>query len=550
MDTRLVVAGTALIGHQVFRRYETYSIAVHAFLLFGPPLLLAVGTASTITFGVLFSVCWTYLATLVLSILVYRLSRLHPLSQYPGPICCRASKLWHACLVLSGRQHKYLQALHERYGDVVRIGPNDLSIRDASLIPALLGASGVPKGSNFHGAMLTATNPPMAGIQDTQLHMARRRPWARGLAPSALKEYEGLVGKRTQQLVRLLEKRGGAVVLLGQVFNYFSYDLMCDMAFGGGAELMEEGDPTNVWHLLDEGCKAAAFFHQIDWLGVYVGHIPAAVKPLQIFLSHGKTLAMERMRRGSTRPDLFHYLNEEDIPERPSPPLQHLVNDGILAVVAGSDTSSSCLTSLFFLLLTHPETYAKLQAEVDRYYSAGEDPAETKHHRDMPYLHAVISEALRLLPPVMTSSPRKVPAHASGVHIGSLHLPPGTSFVVPPYALQRDPRNFSFPDTFWPERWLVASGQVRLEDATSPRPSAGPYEFVHNEVAFMAFSHGPMNCVGRGFALQEIRTVVCALLQRFAVRLEEGWDPREYEAAYEDYFVSTRPALPVVLEKR
>ncbi len=54
--------------------------------------------------------------------------------------------------------------------------------------------------------------------------------------------------------------------------------------------------------------RAGAFFHQMDWLGVYFGHIPAVVKPLQTFLMHGKTLALERMQRGSTRCDLFHYL--------------------------------------------------------------------------------------------------------------------------------------------------------------------------------------------------------------------------------------------------
>ncbi len=74
---------------------------------------------------------------------------------------------------------------------------------------------------DFHGSMLTATNPPMVGIQDTRLHLARRRPWARGLALSALKEYDRLIGKRTKQLVHLLENRHGTVVVLGEMFDYF-----------------------------------------------------------------------------------------------------------------------------------------------------------------------------------------------------------------------------------------------------------------------------------------------------------------------------------------
>ena len=70
--------------------------------------------------------------------------------------------------------------------------------------------------------------------------------------------------------------------------------------------------------------------------------------------------------------------------------MQQLVDDGVLAIVAGADTTSSALTSLTYLLLTHPDAYEKLQAEIDKFYPAGEDALNTKHHRDMPYLTAVM----------------------------------------------------------------------------------------------------------------------------------------------------------------
>ena len=134
------------------------------------------------------------------------------------------------------------------------------------------------------------------------------------------------------------------------------------------------------------------------------------------------------------------------------------------------------------------------------------------------------------------------------------------------YAMHRDPRNFSpAPDTFLPERWLVGAQdsdpQTRSHPRARPDDSASitrvlgtekdeDGEFVHDERAFVPFSYGPMNCVGKGLAMQEIRMVVCALVQRFRFRLKEGWDVREYERNYKDYFVSTRPELPVVVEPR
>ena len=74
--------------------------------------------------------------------------------------------------------------------------------------------------------------------------------------------------------------------------------------------------------------------------------------------------------------------------------------------------------------------------------------------------------------------------------------------------------------------------------------------FVHNETAFLAFSYGPMNCVGKNRGMLTTRMVVCALLQRFRIRLGAGWDSASFEKDYKDYLVALRPDLPVVLDVR
>ena len=111
--------------------------------------------------------------------------------------------------------------------------------------------------------------------------------------------------------------------------------------------------------------------------------------------------------------------------------------------------------------------------------------------------------------------------------------------------MHRDPANFSpSPESFLPERWLPS-----WADALGTGAGAAA-AYVHNEAAFIPFSYGPMNCVGKGLAMQQMRTVVCALVQRFRVRRMEGWDPRRYEEGFRDYLVANRPELPVVLERR
>jgi hypothetical protein len=81
-----------------------------------------------------------HLLALVTSILVYRLSPLHPLASYPGPRAARLSRFWQTKSALSGKQHEKALELFQRYGDVVRSGPNHLLIRDVDAVAPVLGA--------------------------------------------------------------------------------------------------------------------------------------------------------------------------------------------------------------------------------------------------------------------------------------------------------------------------------------------------------------------------------------------------------------------------
>ncbi len=63
-------------------------------------------------------------------------------------------------------------------------------------------------------------------------------------------------------------------------------------------------------------------------------------------------------------------------------------------MVAGSDTTSIVLTSTFYCVLTNPDAYEELQAEIDKHFPPGDDPYITQHHRNMPYLQAVMCDFL------------------------------------------------------------------------------------------------------------------------------------------------------------
>jgi hypothetical protein len=93
-------------------------------LLFLVPAILSIPISSHVPWpsaAVLLAFA-AYGSAVILFTLMYRLSSFHPLAKYPGPTIAKTSKLWAAYLGATGDMHRYYKGLHDRYGDVVRIG--------------------------------------------------------------------------------------------------------------------------------------------------------------------------------------------------------------------------------------------------------------------------------------------------------------------------------------------------------------------------------------------------------------------------------------------
>ena len=75
-------------------------------------------------------------------------------------------------------------------------------------------------------------------------------------------------------------------------------------------------------------------------------------------------------------------------------------------------------------------------------------------------------------------------------------------------------------------------------------------KLVHNSTAFFPFSYGPANCAGKGLALQEMRMVVSAMMQRLELVLADGFDAAAYANDMPDYLILRRPPLPVIVKQR
>ena len=77
--------------------------------------------------------------------------------------------------------------------------------------------------------------------------------------------------------------------------------------------------------------------------------------------------------------------------QRRRPSESEIISEGGLAIIAGSDTTSTVLSGLFYYLLRNPDVYSRLQNEVDLYFPLGDsDPFNSTKLAEMPLLNAVM----------------------------------------------------------------------------------------------------------------------------------------------------------------
>ncbi|KAK7037638.1 hypothetical protein VNI00_010855 [Paramarasmius palmivorus] len=528
-DDIVAVAALGVINHILFHKYEPTRSTLYITIVFLvlEPLFLSiyflytspvVANASAIEIPILlFRSYTTFYATIISSIACYRLSPFHPLAHVPGPTLHKLSKLPAVWWTWKGQQHILNKKLHDIYGPVVRTGPNEISTIDSNAVQTVLGASGLPKGQWYTVRQDLRAPKNLLAITGDE-HANRRRLWNRGMSSEALKEYEDVLKGRCRDFVDALRKQAayGGEFDIGKWLNYFTFDFMGDMAFGGGSSMVKDGhDKDGLWDELKNFARQLLSFRE-----------------------YGMTCASNRVKQGSQVKDLWYHLVDEAGLEKTKPPLSNVLADGMVAVIAGADTVSEAMTGILWLLLSHPECYKQVEEEIDRVYPPTEDLQEdldTSRLESMVYLNACINESLRLLPPVMTNGPRQVPSGSGGRLISGYFLAEGTQVYVPPYTMHRSLQHFSpEPESFIPERWLFP------DNAT----------FTLDQSAFMPFSYGPANCVGRNLARMQMKMLTIILLRQFKLEFADGFDWESWPNKMRDFFVVARDPLKLTCRPR
>lgn len=166
--------------------------------------------------------------------------------------------------------------------------------------------------------------------------------------------------------------------------------------------------------------------------------------------------------------------------------------------------SSSC--AITYHLARNPHVQAKLHKELDEAMGNDDDPVATYEQvKKLPYLEAVINEALRIHSTSGIGLPRLVPE--GGLQVSGHFFPEGTVLSVPTYTIHRDREVWGDDvDAFRPERWFE-------QDEKAIQKTFNP------------FSYGPRSCVGRNLASMELLIIIGSILRRYHFVLENPDKP-------------------------
>lgn len=168
-------------------------------------------------------------------------------------------------------------------------------------------------------------------------------------------------------------------------------------------------------------------------------------------------------------------------------------------IAAGHETTSNALAWTFYLLSRNPEQYGRLRAEVAQ--ALGGRTATAADLPQLPYVDAVITEAMRIYPPAWTVSREAI----EPFELGGYHFPAGTRAIISQWVIHHLPEIWGDPENFRPERWTPAFRQ----------------SLPHG--AYFPFGAGPRICIGMPLAEMEARLLLVTILQRFTPHMVAGW---------------------------
>ncbi|KXN91119.1 Trichodiene oxygenase [Leucoagaricus sp. SymC.cos] len=489
-----------------------------------------------------------------------KLRYFHPLSKYPGPALASITFLYRAYfdIVKDGGWVEHLFHLHAQYGSIVRVGPNELHINDPRAYNDIYGiGTRFIKQPQMYSCF--ATDKSVFAMHDHHLAMERRAAIGPFFSRRAILKLESVVQSKVDHLIAQLLNYVTTPANLDLAFRALSLEIITTYCFSRSSQAL---DAPNFEHAI-----LAAIDHTLPMIWVFK-HFPLIQKILlnvpECFASVLKPsttgiLDQRRMMReqideimkdptslcgGGHETIYHHFLNlndEEKIHATSGTPVvkttqqsiravsdqgygsskgntgslsrEYLLDEGLYMRFAGSDTVGNTCTVALYYILTNLHVHDRLLGELmeiwpDKGLGIGYEKLEK-----LPYLTAVIKEALRMGNGVVAPLPRVI--GPDDAHILGMDIPAGTVVSMSAPILHTNPDIFPDPKSFNPERWMGEENQSL-------------------DKSLVAFSKGPRSCLGINLAWCELYLTIANVIRKLELKPDNA---SAENISFRDYFV-------------
>ncbi|KAJ4417396.1 hypothetical protein N0V82_006163 [Gnomoniopsis sp. IMI 355080] len=389
---------------------------------------------------------------------------------------------------MTGKWHNKLRQLHEDYGPIIRIGPEELSYAHPDAWDDIYGRY-VPAQRKENGKPVWYVSPDAHDMVGATLgdHGRMRRVMAPGFTYSAMCQQEPLIKTHVDLFLQRLQEKSqinGGVLDMLEWLTYCTFDLIGDLSFG---------EPF--------GCLTDSMLHpflQLVFANIYVTHILMLCKrnpffypflPLKTtyqmykdFAKHVvvlKEVVSKRLKLGTQRHDFVDIMTSKQPGKSLYMTNEEIFKNAILLTGGGAETTSTTLSGMCYMLSMRPDIKTKIVSELHDVFP-DEESINMRSVAKLVYTGAFIEETMRFYPPGPNAMWRQTPPSGNTI-LGDM-VPGNVVLGIPHRVLYRSKNWWHDPDGFHPERWLP-EGQR-------------PREFDNDRRdGFHPFSYGPRQCI-------------------------------------------------------
>ncbi|KAF9870180.1 cytochrome p450 monooxygenase [Colletotrichum karsti] len=415
---------------------------------------------------------------------------LSPLKYIPGPWYTHFTHYVLKYHVVVGRRIYYVHDLHRKYGDIVRLSPDEVSVATADGHRQIYATNSQCLKHEWYLKFGGHNEPGLFTMRNPREHAKRRKMFARAFSKSQLRtQWEDVIAAITREGVRKIAeqlRRDGEVDVL-KWFTFMASDVSGELMFGESWDMLRKGEKN-------EFIRSIEIFTQVSGLTAELPLLKplGRLVPLPWFRTafRGWDYVIDYASRAVDNSKKLTQLGERNIfgtilanAEKGETLTEwDIKNEAGNFTVAGTDTTAVTLSYLVYAVLSHPRIQAEIEAEVARLPEDFRD-ADVE---ELKWLNAALSETNRLFAAAQGAFPRRTPP--GGLTIEGYAVPGNTTISAQGYTMHR--KEELFPDAleFKPERWFPESNMPAEAKAVVAPFGSGSRICIGIHVAYIEMS--------------------------------------------------------------